>query len=202
MTEHNETAKLEKLLGRVSREELEKFVLEQGRVNAEFGYQLRSWLKTGFTLPEEKNEAYYQDATREAYYRTFVLCSWKYRRRRKEEEPVFPMPLLLDEVEQELRRGQGACAVWVALEFFRLLVANGGVEPDLEAYYWFMRDFARLEELLPEALSLPDTPADTIKSVIAELVPLCKRSFYKKYGVFNLRALKQRIEELAKENDN
>lgn len=201
-SDHNETAKLEKLLGRVSREGLEKFVLEQGRVNAEFGYQLRSWLKTGFTLPEEKNEVFWQDATREAYYRTFVLCSWEYRRRRKEEEPVFPMPLLLDEVEQELRRGQGACAVWVALEFFRLLVANGGVEPDLEAYYWFMHDYNRLAELLPEALSLPDTPTETIKTVIAELVPLCKRSFYKKYGVFKLGELKQRIEELAKENDN
>lgn len=200
MTEHNETSKLEKLLGRVTREELEKFVLEQGRVNAEFGYQLQHWLKTGFTLPEEKNEAYYQDATREAYYRTFVLCSRKYRRRRKEEEPVFPMPLLLDEVEQEIRRGQGACVVWVALEFFRLLVANGGVEPDLEAYYWFMRDFARLEELLPEALSLPDTPTETIKTVIAELAPLCKRSFYKKYGVFKLGELKQQIEKLVKEN--
>ena len=199
-TDYNETSKLEKLLGRVPREGLEKFVLEQGRVNAEFGYQLRSWLKAGFTQPEEKNEAYYQDAVREAYYRTFVLCSWEYRRRRKEEEPVFPMPLLLDEVEQEIRRGQGSCVVWVALEFFRLLVANGGVEPDLEAYYWFMRDFARLEELLPEALSLPDTPTETIKSVIAELAPLCKRSFYKKYGVFNLRALKQRIEKLAKGN--
>lgn len=200
MTEHNDTAKLEKLLGRVTREELEKFVLEQGRVNAEFGYQLRSWLKTGFTLPEEKNEAFWQDATREAYYRTFVLCSWEYRRRRKEEEPVFPMPLLLDEVEQEIRRGQGSCVVWVALEFFRLLVANGGVEPDLEAYYWFMRDFARLEELLPEALSLPDTPTETIKAVIAELAPLCKRSFYKKYGVFKLGELKQQIEKLVKEN--
>ncbi len=199
-TDYNETAKLEKLLGRVPREGLEKFVLEQGRVNAEFGYQLRSWLKAGFTLPEEKNEAFWQDATREAYYRTFVLCSWEYRRRRKEEEPVFPMPLLLDEVEQEIRRGQGACVVWVALEFFRLLVANGGVEPDLEAYYWFMRDFARLEELLPEALSLPDTPTETIKAVIAELAPLCKRSFYKKYGVFKLGELKQQIEKLVKEN--
>ena len=58
MTEHNDTMKLEILLGRVTREGLEKFVLEQGRVNAEFGYQLRSWLKTGFTLPEEKNEAF------------------------------------------------------------------------------------------------------------------------------------------------
>lgn len=199
-TDYNETAKLEKLLGRVTREGLEQFVLEQGRVNAEFGYQLRSWLKTGFTLPEEKNEAFWQDATREAYYRTFVLCSWEYRSRRKEEEPVFPMPLLLDEVEQEIRRGQGACVVWVALEFFRLLVANGGVEPDLEAHYWFMRDFARLEELLPEALSLPDTPTETIKSVIAELAPLCKRSFYKKYGVFKLGELKQQIEKLVKEN--
>lgn len=200
MTEHNDTAKLEKLLGRVTREELEKFVLEQGLKNEEFGYQLRSWLKAGFTLPEEKNEAFWQDATREAYYRTFVLCSWEYRRRRKEEEPVFPMPLLLDEVEQEIRRGQGACVVWVALEFFRLLVANGGVEPDLEAYYWFMRDFARLEELLPEALSLPDTPTETIKAVIAELVPLCKRCFYKNYGVFKLGELKQQIEKLVKEN--
>lgn len=101
-------------------------------------------------------------------------------------------------MEQEIRRGQGACVVWVALEFFRLLVSNGGVEPDLEAHYWFMRDFARLEELLPEALSLPDTPADTIKSVIAELAPLCKRSFYKKYGVFNLHALQQRIAAMVK----
>ena len=200
MTEHDDTMKLEKLMGRVPREGLEKFVLEQGQKNEEFGYQLRSWLKTGFTLPEEKGEAFWLDAVREAYYRTFVLCSWEYRRRRKEEEPVFPMPVLLDEVEQELRRGHGDCVVWVGLEFFRLLVANGGVEPDLEAYYWFMRDFARLEELLPEALSLPDTPADTIKSVIAELAPLCKRSFYKKYGVFNLRELKQRIEKLAKGN--
>ncbi|MBQ8377215.1 MAG: hypothetical protein IJX33_09235 [Akkermansia sp.] len=197
MTEHNDTMKLEKLLGRVPREGLEKFVLEQGQKNAEFGYQLQHWLKVGYTLPEEKNEAFWQDATREAYYRTFVLCSWEYRRRRKEEEPVFPMPLLLDEVEQEIRRGQGACVVWVALEFFRLLVVNGGVEPDLEAYYWFMRDFARLAELLPEALSLPDTPTETIKSVIAELAPLCKRSFYKKYGVFKLGELKQRIEKLA-----
>ncbi len=200
MTEHNDTMKLEKLLGRVPREGLEKFVLEQGRVNAEFGYQLRSWLKTGFTLPEEKNEAYYQDATREAYERTFELCRRQHRRGRKAEEPVFPMPLLLDEVEQEIRRGQGACVVWVALEFFRLLVANGGVEPDLEAYYWFMRDFARLEELLPEALSLPDTPTETIKSVIAELALLCKRSFYKKYGVFKLGELKLQIEKLVKEN--
>lgn len=199
-TDYNETAKLEKLLGRVTREELEKFVLEQGRVNAEFGYQLRSWLKTGFTLPEEKNEAFWQDATREAYYRTFVLCSWEYRRRREAEEPVFPMPLLLDEVEQELRRGHGDCVVWVGLEFFRLLVANGGVEPDLEAHYWFMRDYNRLAELLPEALSLPDTPTETIKAVIAELAPLCKRSFYKKYGVFRLGELKQQIEKLVKEN--
>lgn len=37
-TDYNETAKLDKLLGRVPREGLEKFVLEQGRVNAEFGY--------------------------------------------------------------------------------------------------------------------------------------------------------------------
>ena len=199
-TDYNETAKLEKLLGRVTREELEKFVLEQGRVNAEFGYQLRSRLKTGFTLPEEKNEAFWQDATREAYYRTFVLCSWEYRRRREAEEPVFPMPLLLDEVEQELRRGHGDCVVWVGLEFFRLLVANGGVEPDLEAHYWFMRDYNRLAELLPEALSLPDTPTETIKAVIAELAPLCKRSFYKKYGVFRLGELKQQIEKLVKEN--
>ena len=200
MTEHNDTAKLEKLLGRVSREELEKFVLEQGRKNEEFGYQLRSWLKAGFTLPEEKNEAYYQDATREAYYRTFVLCSWEYRRRRKEEEPVFPMPLLLDEVEQELRRGHGDCVVWVALEFFRLLVANGGVDHNFEEFYRFMHDYNRLAELLPEALSLPDTPTETIKAVIAELVPLCKRSFYKKYGVFKLGELKQQIEKLVKEN--
>lgn len=192
-TEHNETAKLEKLLGRVPREGLEKFVLEQGKVNAEFGYQLRSWLKAGYTLPEEKNEAFWQDATREAYDRTFVLCSWEYRRRRKEEDPVFPMPLLLDEAEQELRRGQGACVVWVALEFFRLLVANGGVDHNFEEHYRFMHDFARLAELLPEALSLPGTPADTIKSVIAELEPLCKRSFYQKYDFFNLHALKQRI---------
>ncbi len=197
-TDYNETAKLEKLLGRVPREGLEQFVLEQGRVNAEFGYQLRSWLKTGFTLPEEKNEAYYQDATREAYERTFELCRRQHRRGRKAEEPVFPMPVLLDEVEQELRRGHGDCVVWVGLEFFRLLVANGGVEPDLEAYYWFMRDFARLEELLPEALSLPDTPTETIKAVIAELFPLCKRSFYKKYGVFKLGELKQQLEKLVK----
>ncbi len=200
MTEHNDTMKLEKPLGRVPREGLEKFVLERGRVNAEFGYQLRSWLKTGFTLPEEKNEAYYQDATREAYERTFVLCRWQHCRGREAEEPVFPLPVLLDEVEQEIRCGQGACVVWVALEFFRLLVANGGGEPDLEAYYWFMRDFARLEELLPEALSLPDTPTETIKAVIAELVPLCKRRFYKKYGVFKLGELKQQIEKLVKEN--
>ena len=199
-TDYNETAKLEKLLGRVPREGLEKFVLEQGQKNEEFGYQLRSWLKTGFTLPEEKNEAFWQDATREAYYRTFVLCSWEYRRRRKEEEPVFPMPLLLDEVEQEIRRGHGDCVVWVGLEYFRLLVSNGGVEADLEAHYWFMRDFARLEELLPEALSLPDTSPDTIKSVVAELEPLCKRRFYKKYDLYNLLALKQRIEKLAKGN--
>ena len=197
-TDYNETAKLEKLLGRVPREGLEQFVLEQGRKNEEFGYQLQHWLKTGYTQPEEKNEAFWQDATREAYYRTFVLCSWEYRRRRKEEEPVFPMPLLLDEVEQELHRGHGDRVVWVGLEFFRLLVANGGVEPDLEAYYWFMRDFARLEELLPEALSLPDTPTETIKAVIAELVPLCKRSFYKKYGVFKLGELKQQLEKLVK----
>ena len=200
MTEHNDTMKLEKLLGRVPREGLEKFVLEQGRKNEEFGYQLRSWLKAGFTLPEEKNEAYYQDATREAYYRTFVLCSREYRRRRKEEEPVFPMPLLLDEVAQELHRGQGACAVWVALEFFRLLVADGGLNDNFEEFYRFIHDYNRLAELLPEALSLPDTPTETIKAVIAELVPLCKRRFYKKYGVFKLGELKQQIEKLVKEN--
>lgn len=196
MTEHNETSKLEKLLGRVPREGLEKFVLEQGRVNAEFGYQLRSWLKAGFTLPEEKGEAFWQDAVREAYDRTFVLCRREYRRCRKEEEPVFPMPLLLDEVEQELRRGQGTCVVWVALEFFRLLVANGGVDHNFEEHYRFMHDFARLAELLPEVLSLPDTPADTIQFVIDELAPLCKRSFYKKYPTYNLRALRQRLIEL------
>ena len=200
MTEHNETAKLEKLLGRVTREDLEKFVLEQGRKNEEFGYQLQHWLKAGYTQPEEKNEAYYQDATREAYERTFELCRRQHRRGRKAEEPVFPMPVLLDEVEQELRRGHGDCVVWVGLEFFRLLVANGGVDHNFEEFYRFMHDYNRLAELLPEALSLPDTPADTIKSVIAELAPLCKRSFYKKYGVFNLRALKQRIEKLAKGN--
>ena len=196
-TDYNETAKLEKLLGRVPREGLEKFVLEQGRVNAEFGYQLRSWLKTGFTLPEEKNEAFWQDATREAYYRTFVLCRRQHRRGREAEEPVFPMPVLLDEVEQELRRGHGDCVVWVGLEFFRLLVANGGVDHNFEEFYRFMHDYNRLAELLPEALSLPDTPTETIKAVIAEQVPLCKRRFYKKYGVFKLGELKQRIEELA-----
>lgn len=196
-TDYNETAKPEKLLGRVPREDLEKFVMEQGKVNAEFGYQLRSWLKAGFTLPEEKGEAFWQDAVREAYERTFEHCRRQHRRGRKAEEPVFPMPLLLDEVEQELRRGHGDCVVWVGLEFFRLLVANGGVDHNFEEFYRFMQDYNRLAELLPEALSLPDTPADTIKSVIAELAPLCKRRFYKKYGVFNLRALKQRIEELA-----
>lgn len=107
------------------------------------------------------------------------------------------MPVLLDEVEQELRRGHGDCVVWVGLEFFRLLVANGGVDHNFEEFYRFMHDYNRLAELLPEALSLPDTPTERIKAVIAELVPLCKRRFYKKYGVFNLRALKQRIEELA-----
>lgn len=198
MTEHNEMAKLEKLLGRVTRENLEKFVLEQGRVNAEFGYQLQHWLKTGYTLPEEKNEAYYQDATREAYERTFVLCRRQHRRGRKAEEPVFPMPVLLDEVEQELRRGHGDCVVWVGLEFFRLLVANGGVDHNFEEFYRFMHDYNRLEELLPEALSLPDTPTETIKAVIAELVPLCKRRFYKKYGVFKLGELKQQLEKLVK----
>jgi len=199
-TDYNETAKLEKLLGRVPREGLEKFVLEQGRVNAEFGYQLRSWLKTGFTLPEEKNEAFWQDATREAYERTFELCRRQHRRGREAEEPVFPMPVLLDEVEQELRRGHGDCVVWVGLEFFRLLVANGGVDHNFEEFYRFMHDYNRLEELLPEALSLPDTPTETIKAVIAELAPLCKRSFYKKYGVFKLGELKQQIENLVKEN--
>ena len=199
-TDYNETAKLEKLLGRVTREELEKFVLEQGRVNAEFGYQLRSRLKTGFTLPEEKNEAYYQDATREAYERTFELCRRQHRRGRKAEEPVFPMPVLLDEVEQELHRGHGDCVVWVGLEFFRLLVANGGVDHNFEEFYRFIHDYNRLAELLPEALSLPDTPTETIKAVIAELVPLCKRRFYKKYGVFKLGELKQQIEKLVKEN--
>ena len=104
MTEHNDTAKLEKLLGRVSREELEKFVLEQGRKNEEFGYQLRSWLKAGFTLPEEKNEAYYQDATREAYERTFELCRRQHRRGRKAEEPVFPMPDLLAQILSTMAR--------------------------------------------------------------------------------------------------
>lgn len=198
-TNTNETAKLEKLLGRVPREVLEEFVQEQGLVNAEFGYQLRSWLKAGFALPEEKDEAFWQDAVREAYDRTFVLCSWEYRRRRKEEEPVFPLPLLLDEVEQELRRGHGVCVVWVALEFFRLLVANGGVDHNLEEHYRFMRDFARLAELLPEALQHPDTPADTIKTVISELEPLCKRSFYKKYPTYDLLALQQRIAAIVKE---
>lgn len=198
MTEHNDTMKLEKLLGRASREELEKFVLEQGRVNAEFGYQLRSWLKAGFTLPEEKGEAFWQDATREAYERTFELCRMQHRRGREAEEPVFPMPVLLDEVEQELRRGHGDCVVWVGLEFFRLLVANGGLNDNFEEFYRFMHDYNRLAEQLPEALSLPDTPTETIKAVIAELVPLCKRRFYKKYGVFKLGELKLQIEELLK----
>lgn len=199
-TDYNETAKLEKLLGRVPREKLEKFVLEQGRVNAEFGYQLQHWLKTRYTQPEEKNEAYYQDATREAYERTFELCRMQHRRGREAEEPVFPMPVLLDEVEQELRRGHGDCVVWVGLEFFRLLVVNGGVDHNFEEFYLFMHDYNRLAELLPEALSLPDTPTETIKAVIAELAPLCKRSFYKKYGVFKLGELKQQIEKLVKEN--
>ncbi len=198
MTEHNETAKLEKLLGRVTREELEKFVLEQGQKNEEFGYQLQHWLKAGYTQPEEKNEAYYQDATREAYERTFELCRRQHRRGREAEEPVFPMPVLLDEVEQELRRGHGDCVVWVGLEFFRLLVANGGLNDNFEEFYRFMHDYNRLAELLPEALSLPDTPTETIKAVIAELVPLCKRRFYKKYGVFKLGELKLQIEELLK----
>lgn len=186
--------KCEKLLGRVPQEGLVKFVLAQGRRNKEFGYQLRSWLKREYMLPEEKDEAYYQSAVQDAVDRTIELCRRGGSRGGEAAQRSFPMPALLDEVEQEFRRGHGACAVWVALAFFRMLVRGDGLSHHFEEFYHFMHDFDRLAALLPEVLQHPDTPPDTARIVLSELTLLCKRRFYKKHvPLYDLGALKQRV---------
>lgn len=193
---NNEMKKLENLLGRVPREVLERFVLEQGRENAEFAYALRSWLKRGYALPEEKGEAYLPGAVQEAVERTIELCRSGCCRGGEAAEWEFPMPVLLDEVEQAFRRGHGACVVWVALAFFRQLVRSDGLKPHFEVFYHFVHDFDRLVALLPEVLQHPDTPADAVRAVLSELIPLCKRRFYKKHvPLYDLGALKLRVAE-------
>ena len=189
---------VELLLKRVSQEDLSSFVLTQGRENEEFGDELRSWLKRKYTLPQEKDAAYYEDVVNDVFNRTLVRTTSRAFRRNKEamEKPL-PMPMLLDEVEQEFRHGNGAGVVYLALAFFRNLVVDYDWNYYTTAFFCFNRDFDRAAELLLEVLRSADIPDNVRDSVLPELTRLRKRSFYKKNRTFALVPLLEQVAELA-----
>jgi hypothetical protein len=190
---------VELLLKRVPQEDLSSFVLTQGRENEEFGDELRSWLKRKYTLPQERDAAYYENLVNDVFNRTLVRTTSRAFRRNKEamEKPL-PMPMLLDEVEQEFRHGNGAGVVYVALAFFRNLVEDHDWNYYTTAFFCFNRDFDRAAELLLEVLRSADIPDNVRDSVLPELTRLRKRSFYKKNRTFALDPLLEQVAELAK----
>ena len=196
--EENAMREVELLLKRVPQEDLSSFVLTQGRENEEFGDELRSWLKRKYTLPQEKDAAYYEDVVNDVFNRTLVRTTSRAFRRNKEamEKPL-PMPMLLDEVEQEFRHGNGAGVVYVALAFFRNLVVDYDWNYYTTAFFCFNRDFDRAAELLLEVLRSADIPDNVRDSVLPELTRLRKRSFYKKNRTFALVPLLEQVAELA-----
>lgn len=189
---------VELLLKRVPQEDLSSFVLTQGRENEEFGDELRSWLKRKYTLPQERDAAYYEDLVNDVFNRTLVRTTSRAFRRNKEamEKPL-PMPMLLDEVEQEFRHGNGVGVVYVALAFFRNLVVDYDWNYYTTAFFCFNRDFDRAAELLLEVLRSADIPDNVRDSVLPELTRLRKRSFYKKNRTFALVPLLEQVAELA-----
>ena len=197
--EENAMREVELLLKRVPQEDLSSFVLTQGRENEEFGDELRSWLKRKYTLPQERDAAYYEDLVNDVFNRTLVRTTSRAFLRNKEamEKPL-PMPMLLDEVEQEFRHGNGAGVVYVALAFFRNLVVDYDWNYYTTAFFCFNRDFDRAAELLLEVLRSADIPDNVRDSVLPELTRLRKRSFYKKNRTFALVPLLEQIAELAK----
>lgn len=197
--EENAMREVELLLKRVPQEDLSSFVLTQGRENEEFGDELRSWLKRKYTLPQERDAAYYEDLVNDVFNRTLVRTTSRAFRRNKEamEKPL-PMPMLLDEVEQEFRHGNGVGVVYVALAFFRNLVVDYDWNYYTTAFFCFNRDFDRAAELLLEVLRSADIPDNVRDSVLPELTRLRKRSFYKKNRTFALVPLLEQIAELAK----
>ena len=190
---------VELLLKRVPQEDLSSFVLTQGRENEEFGDELRSWLKRKYTLPQEKDATYYEDLVNDVFNRTLARTTSRAFRRNKEamEKPL-PMPMLLDEVEQEFRHGNGAGVVYVALAFFRNLVVDYDWNYYTTAFFCFNRDFDRAAELLLEVLRSADIPDNVRDSVLPELTRLSKRSFYKKNRTFALVPLLEQVAELVK----
>lgn len=196
--EENAMREVELLLKRVPQEDLSSFVLTQGRENEEFGDELRSWLKRKYTLPQERDAAYYEDLVNDVFNRTLVRTTSRAFRRNKEamEKPL-PMPMLLDEVEQEFRHGNGVGVVYVALAFFRNLVEDYDWNYYTTAFFCFNRDFDRAAELLLEVLRSADIPDNVRDSVLPELTRLRKRSFYKKNRTFALVPLLEQVAELA-----
>ena len=196
--EENAMREVELLLKRVPQEDLSSFVLTQGRENEEFGDELRSWLKRKYTLPQERDAAYYEDLVNDVFNRTLVRTTSRAFRRNKEamEKPL-PMPMLLDEVEQEFRHGNGVGVVYVALAFFRNLVVDYDWNYYTTAFFCFNRDFDRAAELLLEVLRSADIPDNVRDSVLPELTRLRKRSFYKKNRTFALVPLLEQVAELA-----
>ena len=196
--EENAMREVELLLKRVPQEDLSSFVLTQGRENEEFGGELRSWLKRKYTLPQERDAAYYEDLVNDVFNRTLVRTTSRAFRRNKEamEKPL-PMPMLLDEVEQEFRHGNGVGVVYVALAFFRNLVVDYDWNYYTTAFFCFNRDFDRAAELLLEVLRSADIPDNVRDSVLPELTRLRKRSFYKKNRTFALVPLLEQVAELA-----
>lgn len=190
---------VELLLKRVPQEDLSSFVLTQGRENEEFGDELRSWLKRKYTLPQEKDATYFEDLVNDVFNRTLVRTTSRAFRRNKEamEKPL-PMPMLLDEVEQEFRHGNGAGVVYVALAFFRNLVVDYDWNYYTTAFFCFNRDFDRAAKLLLEVLRSADIPDNVRDSVLPELTRLSKRSFYKKNRTFALVPLLEQVAELVK----
>ena len=189
---------VELLLGRVPREDLSLFVLAQGRENEEFGDELRSWLKRKYTLPQEKDADFYEDVVNDVFNRTLVrTTSRSFLRNKETVEKPLPMPMLLDEVEQEFRHGNGAGVVYVSLAFFRHLVENYNWNYYTTAFFCFNRDFDRAAELLLEVLRSADIPDNVRDSVLPELSRLRKRSFYKKNRTFALVPLLEQVAELA-----
>ena len=75
---------VEQLLKRVPQEDLSSFVLTQGRENEDFGDELRSWLKRKYTLPQERDAAYYEDLVNDVFNRTLVRTTSRAFRRNKE----------------------------------------------------------------------------------------------------------------------
>lgn len=196
--EENAMREVELLLKRVPQEDLSSFVLTQGRENEEFGGELRSWLKRKYTLPQERDAAYYENLVNDVFNRTLVRTTSRAFRRNKEamEKPL-PMPMLLDEVEQEFRHGNGVGVVYVALAFFRNLVVDYDWNYYTTAFFCFNRDFDRAAELLLEVLRSADIPDNVRDSVLPELTRLRKRSFYKKNRTFALVPLLEQVAELA-----